>query len=176
MTMITPSYLGETIEYSSLHACRSTLEDPTWRPIVHIRDIVAAILSVLEAPKDAIHGETFNVGQTEENYRISQLAEIVAETVPGCRVEYAAGGGPDKRCYRVNCDKIRRVLPTFHAQWNARQGARELYEAYRKAGLSVDDLERSRYTRISQIQKLTKAGSLDATLRWTHQKIEAAVA
>ena len=77
-----------------------------WRPIVHIRDIIAAILAVLEAPQDAIHNQTFNVGQTEENYRISELADIVAETVPGCRVEYAPGGGPDKRCYRVNCDKI----------------------------------------------------------------------
>jgi nucleoside-diphosphate-sugar epimerase len=147
-----------------------------WRPIVHIRDITAAILSVLEAPQDAIHNETFNVGQTEENYRIRELAAIVAETVPGCRIEYAPEGGPDKRCYRVNCDKIRRVLPNFHPQWNARQGAQELYEAYRKSGLSFGDLERRRYIRISQIQKLIKAGSLDATLRWTQQTIEAAVA
>ncbi len=83
-----------------------------------------------------IHNETFNVGRTEENYRISELADIVAETVPGCRVEYAPGGGPDKRCYRVSCDKIRRVLPSFRPQWTARKGAQELYEAYRAAGLS----------------------------------------
>jgi nucleoside-diphosphate-sugar epimerase len=140
-----------------------------WRPIVHIRDIIAAILSVLEAPQDAIHNETFNVGQTEENYRISQLADIVAETVPGCRVEYAAGGGPDKRCYRVNCDKIRRVLPNFHPQWNARKGAQELYQAYRAAGLNSVELEHGRYTRISQIQKLMKAGTLDQSLRWCRE-------
>ena len=140
-----------------------------WRPIVHIRDIIAAILSVLEAPRDLIHNETFNVGHTEENYRISQLADIVAETVPGCRIEYAAGGGPDKRCYRVNCDKIRRVLPTFQPQWNARKGAQELYEAYRAAGLSAAELAHGRYIRISQIQKLMKAGGLDESLRWTHQ-------
>ena len=79
----------------------------------------------------------FNVGQTEENYRIRELAEIVAETVPGCRVEYAPGGGPDKRCYRVNCDKIRRVLPNFRPQWTARKGAQELYDAYRAAGLTA---------------------------------------
>jgi nucleoside-diphosphate-sugar epimerase len=147
-----------------------------WRPIVHIRDIIAAILSVLEAPQDAIHNETFNVGQTEENYRISQLADIVAETVPGCRVEYATGGGPDKRCYRVNCDKIRRVLPNFHPQWNARKGAQELYDAYRAAGLSASELEHGRYTRISQIQKLLKAGTLDESLRWSHQSETAAAA
>lgn len=142
-----------------------------WRPIVHIRDIVAAILCVLEAPQDAIHNETFNVGQTEENYRISQLADIVAETVPGCHIEYAAGGGPDTRCYRVNCDKIRRVLPNFCPQWNARKGAQELYEAYQAAALSIAELECGRYSRISQIQKLMKAGSLDASLRWRRQDL-----
>jgi nucleoside-diphosphate-sugar epimerase len=140
-----------------------------WRPIVHIRDIISAILIVLEAPLDAIHNETFNVGQTDENYRISQLADIVAETVPGCRVEYAAGGGPDKRCYRVNCAKIRRVLPNFRPQWNARQGAQELYQSYRAAGLSATALERGVYTRIAQIQKLMKTGRLDDSLRWSHQ-------
>jgi nucleoside-diphosphate-sugar epimerase len=140
-----------------------------WRPIVHIRDIIAAILSVLEAPQDVIHNETFNVGQTEENYRISQLADIVAETVPGCRVEYAAGGGPDKRCYRVTCDKIRRVLPSFRPQWDARKGAQELYKAYQAAGLNVSELERGHYIRISQIEKLMKAKRLDDSLRWSHK-------
>lgn len=138
-----------------------------WRPIVHIRDITAAILSVLEAPQDAIHNETFNVGQTEENYRIRELADIVAEIVPGCRVEYAPQGGPDKRCYRINCDKIQRALPTFRPKWNARKGARELYEAYQAAGLSYGDLERNRYTRISRIQELMSAGTLDSSLRWS---------
>lgn len=145
-----------------------------WRPIVHIRDITAAILSVLEAPQEAIHNETFNVGQTEENYRIRDLAAIVAETVAGCRIEYAAGGGPDKRCYRINCDKIRRVLPNFHPQWNARKGAIELYEAYRAVGLSAADLEDGRYTRINHIQKLMKSGMLDNSLRWTVEHVPSA--
>ena len=123
-----------------------------WRPIVHIRDIIAAILAVLEAPQEAIHNETFNVGRTEENYRISELAAIVVETVPGSHVEYAPGGGPDRRCYRVNCDKIRRVLPGFRPQWTARQGAKELYEAYRAAGLSFADLETGRYTRMPKFK------------------------
>src|SRR5499426_1496190 len=140
-----------------------------WRPIVHIRDITAAIVSVLNAPQHVIHNEIFNVGQTEENYRISDLADIVADTVPGCRVEYAPNGGPDKRCYRVNCDKIRRVLPGFCPQWTARKGAQELYEAYRAAGLSFADLELGRYTRITHIQKLMQAGQLDGSLRWSNQ-------
>jgi len=137
-----------------------------WRPIVHIRDIIGAIQSVLEAPQEVIHNETFNVGQTEENYRISQLAEIVADTVPGCRIEYAAGGGPDKRCYRVSCDKIRRLLPGFRPQWTARKGAQELLEAYRAARLTSTELDHGRYIRISHIQRLIKAGSLDDSLRW----------
>jgi len=146
-----------------------------WRPIVHIRDITAAILSVLDAPQHVIQNEIFNVGQTEENYRIRDLADIVAEIVPGCRVEYAPDGGPDKRCYRVNCDKIRRVLPGFRPQWTARQGAQELYEAYRAVGLSCADLELGRYTRITHIQKLMQAGQLDSSLRWSNQHAETAV-
>src|SRR5579862_1984497 len=122
-----------------------------WRPIVHIRDIIAAIVSVLDAPKDLVHNETFNVGQTSENYRISELADIVVQTVPGSCVEYAPGGGPDKRCYRVNCEKIQRVLPSFRPQWTARQGAQELYEVYRRAGLTREEVERGRYIRISHI-------------------------
>jgi nucleoside-diphosphate-sugar epimerase len=146
-----------------------------WRPIVHIRDIVAAILAVLDAPQEAVHNQTFNVGLTEENYRIRELADIVAQIVPGCHVEYAPDGGPDKRCYRVNCDKIHRVLPNFHPQWTARKGAQELYESYRTVGLTAEELEHGRYLRISHIQRLQKAGRLDTSLRWSRQPAEATV-
>jgi nucleoside-diphosphate-sugar epimerase len=146
-----------------------------WRPIVHIRDIIAAAIAALESPREAVYNQTFNVGLTEENYRISELAEIVAETVPGCRVEYAPDGGPDKRCYRVNCDKIRRLLPSFRPQWTARKGAQELYYAYRKAGLRVEDMRKERYIRISHIRHLLKTGQLDRSLRCTQQPTETAV-
>jgi len=137
-----------------------------WRPIVHVRDISAAILAVLEASKYAVHNEIFNVGRTDENYRIRELAAIVSETVPGCRVEYAPNGGPDKRCYRVNCDKFRRAVPGFRPQWTAREGAQELYDAYRAARLPLQELEGGRYVRISHIQRLMKSEKLDAALRW----------
>jgi len=137
-----------------------------WRPIAHIRDITAAMLAVLEAPRDAVHNETFNVGQSEENYRISELAAIVAETVPGCRVEYAPDGGPDKRCYRVSCEKIRRALPGYRPQWTARRGAQELFDAYRAADLKFEDVENGPYIRMKQIQRLLKSGQLEASLRW----------
>lgn len=137
-----------------------------WRPIVHIRDIIGAALAVLEAPREAVHGQTFNVGRTDQNFRISELATIVEETVPGCRIHYAAGGGPDKRCYRVSCEKIRRIVPGFKPEWTARQGAQELYQAYQAIGLTKKDLEVGKYTRMAQIQKLLKAGSLDNSLRF----------
>jgi nucleoside-diphosphate-sugar epimerase len=143
-----------------------------WRPIVHIRDIVGAALAALEAPREAIHNQTFNVGQTEENYRIRDLAAIVAETVPGSRVEYAPEGGPDLRCYRVTCEKIRRLLPGFHPQWTARKGAQELYDAYRANGLTRDDIDAGRYIRLKQIQRLLNAGQLDASLHWIAQRAD----
>lgn len=141
-----------------------------WRPIVHLRDIIGAALAVLEAPRETVHNETFNVGQTEENFRISELAEIVAQTVPGSRVEYAADGGPDKRCYRVTCEKIKRQLPGFRPQWTARKGAQELFDAYRAAGLTREQVESGRYFRIVNIQRLLKSGQLDKSLQWTSER------
>jgi nucleoside-diphosphate-sugar epimerase len=143
-----------------------------WRPIVHIRDIIAAALAALEAPQEAVHNQIFNVGLTEENFRIRELAGIVAETVPGCRIEYAPDGGPDKRCYRVNCDKIRRMLPSFRPQWTARKGAHELYEAYRAVGLSTEDIRSGRYVRLANVRRLLKMGRLDTSLRWSGQQME----
>jgi nucleoside-diphosphate-sugar epimerase len=137
-----------------------------WRPIVHIRDIIGAALAVLEAPRDTVHNQTFNVGRSEENYRISELAAIVQETVPGCKVEYAPGGGPDKRCYRVSCEKIRKMVPGFQPKWNARQGAQELYQAYKAMGLTKKDLDQGKYLRMTQIKRLLDAGMIDSSLRW----------
>ena len=137
-----------------------------WRPIVHIENIPRAFIAVLNAPREAIHCEAFNVGHTEENYQIRDLAEIVRETVPECRVEYALDGGPDTRCYRVDFSKINRVLPEFKPRWNAREGAKELYDALRVAGLRLDDFEGPRYKRISHLQGLLSSGRLGADLRW----------
>jgi len=136
-----------------------------WRPIVHIRDICSAILAVLEAPRQSIHNEVFNVGRTEENYRIRELADIVSETVPGCRVEYAPGGGPDKRCYRVICDKFLRTVPSFQPQWTARKGAQELYDAYCAVGLTQEDVQDGRFVRLSHIRRLLSSGQVDLSLR-----------
>jgi nucleoside-diphosphate-sugar epimerase len=137
-----------------------------WRPIVHIEDIISAAICALEAPIDAIHNQTFNVGITEENFRIREIAEVVRETVPNCHIEYAPGGGPDKRCYRVDCSKLARVLPKFQPRWNLRRGAQQLYDAFRSVGLTVEDIENGRYARIGRIQELMSNGRLNDSLRW----------
>jgi len=138
-----------------------------WRPIVHIEDITRAFLAVLAAPREAISGQALNVGRNDQNYRIREIAEIVKETVPGCEIAFAEGAGPDKRNYRADFSKIARVLPGFRPEWDARKGAKQLYEAYKSIGLKVEDFEGPRYRRIDQIRQLMAAGTLGADLRWT---------
>ena len=137
-----------------------------WRPIVHIEDISRAFIAVLEAPCHLIHNQAFNVGRNEDNYQIRDIARIVQQTVPGCRIDYAPGAGPDRRCYRVDCRKIAQTLPNFQPQWNARRGAEELYLAYKAVGLTLEDFEGPRYKRIAHIQHLLQSGELDNSLRW----------
>jgi nucleoside-diphosphate-sugar epimerase len=136
-----------------------------WRPIVHIEDISRAFIAALEAPADHVFNEAFNVGQTAHNYRIRDLAKIVAGVVPGCTIEFADDAGPDKRSYRVSFEKIRHKLPMFRPEWDARMGAEQLYKAYRLSGLTLEEFEGPRYQRIGHIKKLLAEGILDAELR-----------
>ena len=137
-----------------------------WRPIAHIEDISRAFIAVLHAPLELVHNQAFNVGRNEDNYRIRDLADIVEETVPGCRIQYAEDASHDLRCYRVDCSKIAQTLPEFKPQWNARRGAKELYAAYQKTGLILEDFEGARYKRIAHIKELLSTGRLDRDLRW----------
>lgn len=138
-----------------------------WRPIVHVEDISRAFIAALEAPREAVFNQAFNVGQTAHNYRISEIAGIVADVVPGCRLAYADDAGPDTRCYRVSFAKIAGALPAFRPQWDARAGAEQLYEAYRTSRLTLEEFEGPRYQRISHVRKLLQDGILDAGLRRT---------
>lgn len=142
-----------------------------WRPLIHIEDISRAFIAALNAPREVIHNQAFNVGRNDQNYRIRELAEIVRETVPGCVIEYAKDAGPDKRTYRADFSKIAEKLPEFQPQWDARKGAQELYNAYRKVELIVDEFEGPKYKRIDHIKQLLSSGLLDSNLRWT--KMEA---
>ncbi len=136
-----------------------------WRPIVHIEDISRAFIAALEAPEEAVFNEAFNVGQTAHNYRIRDLAEIVAQVVPGCTLEFAQDAGPDKRSYRVSFEKIKRKLPAFKPQWDARMGAEQLYKAYRASGVTLEEFEGPRYQRIGHIKKLLAERVLNDDLR-----------
>lgn len=137
-----------------------------WRPITHIEDISSAFLAVLQAPTEKIFNQVFNVGRTTENYRIRELAEIVAGVVPNCKITYADDAGPDLRCYRVNCDKIINTLPDFKPQWTAQKGAEELFTAYREHGVNVEEFEGSKYKRIDHIKELIRTKQLDQNLEW----------
>ncbi len=139
------------------------------RPLVHIEDISRAFLAALEAPREIVHDQAFNVGRTDENYRIRAVADIVETVIPDSKVTYAAGGGPDKRCYRVNCDKIRETLPAFVPQWTVRRGVEELYAAYLREGVTAEDFTSSRYLRIKHVKELQETGRLDEDLRWVEQ-------
>ena len=158
--------LNNLVAYAHTTGEIHMLSDGTpWRPLVHVEDICRAFLATLRAPREEIHDQAWNVGRSEENYRIRELAEIVAETVPGCRITYAEDAGPDKRCYRVDFRKIE-GLRGFDPQWDARRGARELYDAYRRAGLTREEFLGARFVRLSRIRELQDAGRLDSALRW----------
>jgi nucleoside-diphosphate-sugar epimerase len=137
-----------------------------WRPIVHVEDISRAFLAALQAPKDAVHAQAFNVARPDANYRIRDLAEIVHATVPGCELEFAEGASADTRNYRVDGSKIAQVLPSFQPQWTAEAGARQLYEAFADHGITLDDIEGWRYRRIGQIKRLMDGAELGPDLRW----------
>jgi nucleoside-diphosphate-sugar epimerase len=137
-----------------------------WRPLVHIEDISRAFLAVLKAPREVVHNEAFNVGRTTENYQIRDIADMVRDVVPGSRIKYAPGGGPDPRCYRVDCGKIARRLPEFQPQWTVRRGVEQLYAAFKEHGLTAEEFLSTKYLRLKQIKRLQNAQLLDATLRW----------
>ncbi len=137
-----------------------------WRPLVHIEDISRAFLAVLHSPRERVHNQAFNVGRSEENYRIREVADMVEQVVPGSKVRYAEGGGPDPRCYRVDCGKIAQVLPEFKPQWTVRRGIEQLYDAYRRYGLTYEEFMGTKYLRIKRILKLQGEGLLDESLRW----------
>ena len=137
-----------------------------WRPLVHIEDISRAFLAVLDAPREVVHNEAFNVGSSTENYRIREIAEMIGQVVPGSQVSLAADGGPDKRSYQVDCSKIRRVLPQFEPAWTVPRGVEELHDAYVASGITYAEFTGPRYLRIKRVQELQDAGQLGGDLRW----------
>ncbi|MCL5103760.1 MAG: SDR family oxidoreductase [Armatimonadetes bacterium] len=137
-----------------------------WRPIVHIEDISNAFAGVLAAPREITHNEAINIGADNQNYQVKDLAEIVRETVPGCEIEYAGQGGPDPRNYRVDFSKLTRLIPAFESKWDAKLGAKELYEAVKSVDLKPEDFQGRKYIRLNQLKHLLDSGRLVGDLRW----------
>lgn len=145
-----------------------------WRPMVHIEDISSAFIAALEAPREIIHNQCFNVASTSENYRIRDLAEIVAGVMPNCKVEFAAGAAADKRCYRVNCEKIAGTLEKFRPKWTAALGAKQLCQAYETNPFTQAEFEGPRYQRLGHIKMLLAEGILDSSLRYRPSRVKVA--
>jgi nucleoside-diphosphate-sugar epimerase len=142
------------------------LSDGTpWRPIVHVQDICAAFLAVLRAPRQAVHNQIFNVGRTDENYQVREIAASVGEAFPGCAVSFGASD-PDQRSYRVSFDKINRALPDFQCTWDLRRGAAELHDLCERVGLTGEMFRRRPFTRLNQLRHLIDTGRIDADFFW----------
>ncbi len=137
-----------------------------WRPIVHIEDIIEAVRCALVAPAERINGEIFNVGSSAENYRVREIADIVAQAFPGCEVSAGAPSG-DNRSYRVSFDKIANQLPGFKTRWTARQGAEELRALFERIDFSATDFEFRAYTRLKQLLYLKRTQQLNDDLFWS---------
>jgi nucleoside-diphosphate-sugar epimerase len=136
-----------------------------WRPLVHIEDISRAFLAVLEAPREAVHNEAFNVGRAEDNVQIRDIAEQVRDTVPGSKVTFADNAGPDLRNYRVDFSKLVDTFPGLGLRWTVRDGIGELLTSYTEHGLTYDDFTSSRFVRLRRIKELMAAGAVDEMLR-----------
>ena len=144
---------------------RMVSDGTPWRPLVHVLDICQAVAVVLEAPAERVHGEVFNVGDDRENYRVREIAEIVAEVFPGCALTFGSSGG-DRRSYRVSFEKIATRLPGFHCRHTARTGATELRALFERVGLTRATFEFRAHTRLRQLEHLRATGALDARLYW----------
>lgn len=145
---------------------KMTSDGTPWRPLVHGLDIAGAIIAVLAAPKDAIHNQVFNVGDGAHNYRVKEVAEIVAAAFPGCSVSFGTNNS-DNRSYRVNFDKIRKHLPGFKCEWDAKRGAAQLYTLFRKIDMTPEVFQFRTFTRLKQLEYLIRTSQIDKQFFWT---------
>ena len=143
-----------------------TSDGSPWRPVVHVEDICEAIYRSLVAPEEAVRGKVFNVGRNSDNYRIREIAEIVAAEFPGCQVSTGPSSG-DTRSYRVNFDRIHRELPGFECRYSARDGARQLHEVFKRIEMSPETYQFRAFTRLKQLKYLQATGQVDPELYWT---------
>jgi nucleoside-diphosphate-sugar epimerase len=136
-----------------------------WRPLVHVQDIAAAFSAMLSAPRELVHDQAFNVGRSADNVQVRDIAEMVRGAVPGSRLSFADGAGPDLRNYRVDFAKLADTFPGLRLSWTTARGVAELVGAYAEHGLTYQDFISSRYVRLRRISELLAAGELDQMLR-----------
>ena len=136
-----------------------------WRPLVHVLDICEAVHQSLLAPREVVRGQIFNVGSSEQNYRVIEIAKAVAEVFPECAIEVGPASA-DNRSYRVRFDKIRQLLPGFACRWDADKGARQLLEVFKRIDMTEDIFKAPPYTRLKMLMHFREIGLLDAKLFW----------
>lgn len=137
-----------------------------WRPLVHALDICKAIVCTLEAPRDIIHSQIFNVGDTSNNYRVKEIAEIIASIFKGCELSFGDSGA-DNRSYRVSFEKINTKLPGFKCDWNAQLGAQQLYDIFTQIDMTEDIFQFRGFTRLKQLEYLIRTQQIDRDFFWT---------
>jgi nucleoside-diphosphate-sugar epimerase len=142
-----------------------TSDGTPWRPIVHGLDICRAIIAVLEAPRESVHNQIFNVGDTSHNYRVREIAEIVAEVFPSCKLTFGAPSA-DNRSYRVSFEKIRKHLPEFKCEWDARRGAQQLYDLFKRIDMTAEVFNYRSFTRLKQLEYLIRTQQIDDHFIW----------
>jgi nucleoside-diphosphate-sugar epimerase len=136
-----------------------------WRPLVHVEDICRAFVAVLQAPREKVHDEAFNVGRSEDNVQVREIAEMVRTAVPGSAVSFAEGAGPDLRDYRVDFSKLNDVFPDLRMAWRLRSGVEELVGAYTAHDFAYEDFVSSRFVRLRRVAELQSVGWLDDMMR-----------
>jgi nucleoside-diphosphate-sugar epimerase len=145
---------------------KMTSDGTPWRPLVHGLDICKAIVCTLEAPRDIVHNQIFNVGDTAFNYQVRDIAEIVAEVFEGCQLSFGDNGS-DNRSYRVSFEKINQMLPGFKCEWDARRGAKQLFDVFTQIDMSAETFQFRGFTRLKQLEYLIRTQQIDADFFWT---------
>lgn len=136
-----------------------------WRPLVHIEDISRAFLAVLEAPRDLVHAEAFNVGRAEDNVQVRDIADLVRAAVAGSVVTLSENSGPDLRNYRVDFSKLTDTFPNLRLRWGIGEGIAEMIDSFTRNNLTYEDFLSSRFVRLRRIKDLLSAGEVDEMLR-----------
>jgi nucleoside-diphosphate-sugar epimerase len=169
---VSPRLRGDLVVHNLIGSALTTGEvliksdGSPWRPLIHVEDIARAFVAALEAPRELVHDQAFNVGRDDQNFQVRDIANVVSAAVPGSQVVYAPGGEPDARDYRVDFAKIHSQLPELKIQWDLEESVRDLVAEFRRHDVTLEILDGPRHTRLRRIEQLRASGTLDDRLRW----------